>query len=498
MRSTFHILALLYQLLQYRIDQMILPIHRSPSFWLAPVLWFSQKNNHLAPRGKRLADCLIQLGPICIKMGQALSTRRDILPKDIADALETLQDNVPAFATDTAISMIEHTLGPIANTFARFDTMPLAAASIAQVHSAMRHDGREVIVKILRPNIHQRVEKDLRALRWLARWIERLHPQKKQLQAHALVETYARILKNELDLLKEASNYSQMRHYFQSDARMVVPKIHWDLTSNHLMVAERIWGIKISAIHQLTPAIDAKKLAVHGVGIFFEQLLDHNFFHADMHPGNIFVDIRNPWQPRYMAVDFGIVGTLSKSDQSYIAHNLVAFFNRDYETVAKLHLESGWVPADTSVQDMAASLRAIGESIYAKPLKDISFADLFSKLLHVARNYQMIVQPQLILLQKTLFNIEALGRSLYPELNIWDIAAPKLNRWVTEKHSIQTPLTTLHKQLPRLLHTLDQHLSSPSHSTPAPKATHPTFASFTYGVLLGVFLTALLMIYLPK
>lgn len=464
--------------LKYRVDRLLLPKLRRPSFWLCSFIPGLPQHS---PE-KSIALCLIELGPLFVKFGQVISTRRDLLSKNLATELAQLQDNVPAFCSKTASSLIEQSLGPLSEHFSHFNPTPLASASIAQVHSATRHDGREVVIKVLRPGVVAAVEKDLALLRLLARIVHTLHPLASQLQAPNLVDEYSQSVYRELDLLKEASNTSHMKHLSRNDTRLYIPNIHWDLCTSKVMVSERIYGVGIANIHALRKKrTSLTRLAENGVAIFFNQLLEYNFFHADMHPGNVFIDCKNPKHPRYIAVDFGIVGQLPKHDQLAIAHNLTAFLNRDYDTMVTLHIASGWVPSDICKSDMSASLRAIGESIHSRPLKEISFALLFSRLLMVAKQYRMIVQPQLALLQKTLFNIEALGRELDPELNIWQSAHPILNAWMQKQRT--------HTAFEKLTAALDYtHAQSTTPSSLAPTVqAHTVSKSAVFFILLFVF-----------
>ena len=386
-------------------------------------------------RGERLRLALEELGPIFIKFGQALSTRRDLLPADIADELARLQDRVPPFAADEARARIEAALGkPVAELFARFDEAPLAAASVAQVHTAALPDGREVVVKVLRPGIEGLIRRDLEVMHAIAALVERYWADLRRLRPIEVVREYEKTIMDELDLQREAANATQLRRNFAGSSLLHVPEIHWDLCRTDVIVMERIYGVPISDMARLRELkVNIQKLAEHGVEIFFTQMLRDNFFHADMHPGNIFVDVTDPENPKYAAVDFGIVGTLDPRDQSYIAANFLAFFDRDYRRVAELHVESGWVPAGTRVDELESAVRTVCEPIFDKPLKEISFGIVLLRLFETARRFKMTVQPQLVLLQKTLLNIEGLGRELYPDLDLWKTAQPLLRRWMKER-----------------------------------------------------------------
>ncbi len=401
-------------------------------FYLSPWTWFTRRRG---TRAERLRLALEELGPIFVKFGQLLSTRRDLLPVDIADELAKLQDRVPPFPGDIARARIEEELGsPVTSLFGSFDETPLAAASIAQVHAATLTDGRPVVVKVLRPGMREVIGRDLEVLHTLAALAERYWSDSRRFRPKEVVAEYEVTILNELDLMREAANASQLRRNFLGSTMLHVPEVHWDLCRREVMVMERIHGVQISDMARLRAAgTDIQKLAENGVTIFFTQVFSHNFFHADMHPGNIFVDISDPANPKYAAVDFGIVGTLDPRDQLYLAGNFLAFFERDYRRVAVLHIESGWVPAGTRVDELESAVRTICEPIFNKPLKEISFGLVLLRLFEIARRFQMQIQPQLFLLQKTLLNIEGVGRDLYPELDIWKTALPILKRWMRER-----------------------------------------------------------------
>ena len=439
MRHFPRLFTMLYLIFAYRLDRMVLSRLRCPSFWLAWII--PNRAKYCKDDGERIQQALLALGPIAIKFGQSLSCRNDYFSPVIIQGLSSLQDQVPPFEFSEVQRMVESALGPLTSNFSTFDPVPHASASIAQVHFATRRDGRSVAVKILRPNIHTLVAKDCQVILFCAGLLEKFHPKASKLRALESAREYQRTTLNELDCLKEAANTDAMRDLYLDDPRLVVPKIHWDLCRPSIMVSQRLDGLPISQIYtcnNTNPDLDLKRLARHGVELFFDQLLEHNFFHADMHPGNVLVCVKNPKFPIYMAVDFGIVSSLTPQDQLYIASNLSAFFKRDYRRVAQLHVDSGWVPKHTHVLDMAASLRAVGESIHAKPIREISFAALFASLLAVAKDYDMIVQPQLLLLQKTLFNIEALGRNLDGDLNLWTIAHPIVENWLARQTAFRS------------------------------------------------------------
>ncbi|MBI5450270.1 MAG: ubiquinone biosynthesis regulatory protein kinase UbiB [Gammaproteobacteria bacterium] len=414
------------------LDEVIFATHLFRPFrfvlWLLPWHWLPRR---LPPRAVRLRRTLEDLGPIFIKFGQILSTRRDLLPDDIADELARLQDNVRPFPGQQARAIIERAYGrPLAGMLNNFDPQPLASASIAQVHTALLPDGREVIVKVVRPGIRREIERDIDLLYALADLATRYWPDGRRLRPRAVVAEFEKTLLDELDLQREAANASQLRRNFAGSPLLYVPEVHWEYTRRNVMVMERIHGTPISDIATLKRHnIDLKQLAERGVEIFFTQVFSHNFFHADMHPGNIFV---SP-QGQYIAVDFGIVGTLRPEDQHYLAENFLAFFNRDYRRVAELHVQSGWAPSGTRVDEFESAIRSVCEPIFERPLKDISFGRLLLHLFQTARRFNMEIQPQLVLLQKTLLNIEGLGRQLYPELDLWQTAKPFLERWTADQ-----------------------------------------------------------------
>ncbi len=451
LRVAGRMLAIHRALVRYGLDDFVRATHLYRPlrffFWLSPWTWFRRRRG---TRGERLRRALEDLGPIFVKFGQVVSTRRDLLPPDIADELAKLQDRVPPFPGEAAQARIETALGrPVAELFGRFDAAPLAAASIAQVHAATLPDGREVVVKVLRPGMREVIGRDLEVLHALAGLAEDYWPDSRRFRPRDVVAEYEKTILNELDLMREAGNASQLKRNFAGSPMLHVPEVHWDLCRRDVMVMERIHGVPISDVARLRASgADIPKLAENGVTIFFTQVFSHNFFHADMHPGNIFVDVSDPANPRYAAVDFGIVGTLDPRDQLYLAGNFIAFFERDYRKVAVLHIESGWVPAGTRVDELESAVRTLCEPIFNKPLKDISFGIVLLHLFEVARRFQMQIQPQLILLQKTLLNIEGLGRQLYPELDIWKTALPILRSWMRERNSPRAMLGILRDHWP--------------------------------------------------
>jgi ubiquinone biosynthesis protein len=445
-------------LVRHGLDDFVRATHLYRPFrflvYLSPWTWFQRSVG--VTRGERLRLALEELGPIFVKFGQALSTRRDLLPADIADELAKLQDRVPPFEGTIAAASIEKAFGlPLADIFSSFETAPLAAASIAQVHVAALKSGREVIVKILRPGMREIIDLDLEVLHYLAELADQYWVEARRLRPVDLVCEYLKTILDELDLLREAGNASQLKRNFAGSPLLYVPEVHWDYCRVNVMVMERIHGVIISDIEELRArGTNIRKLAENGVEIFFTQVFRDNFFHADMHPGNIFVQTDDPQSPRYAAVDFGIVGTLQPRDQHYLAENFMAFFDRDYARVAALHVESGWVPRGTRVDELETAVRTVCEPIFNKPLKDISFAQVLLRLFETARRFDMQVQPQLILLQKTLFNIEGLGRQLYPELDLWQTAQPFLRKWMRARSSPRAMLRQIRARWPDTLMAL--------------------------------------------
>jgi len=436
-----------FVLARHGLDEIILATHLFRPFrflyYMAPWNWIPRKRG---PRGVRIRRALEELGPIYVKFGQILSTRQDLLPDDIAQELTHLQDDVPPFPGSVAKAQIEKEFGqPVAILFEQFDETPLASASIAQVHTARLKDGTEVVIKVLRPNVRHFIERDVNLLYTVAELAERYWQTGRRLRPCEVVAEFEKTLYDELDLLREAANASQLRRNFAGTNLLYVPEVYWDYCRPEIMVMERIRGIQISDIKGLRASgIDLKQLSERGVEIFFTQVFRHNFFHADMHPGNIFVR----QDGRYMAVDFGIMGTLNPVDQRYLAENFLAFFNRDYRRVAELHVESEWVPDGTRVDEFESAIRTVCEPIFEKPLKEISFGNVLLRLFQTARRFNMEVQPQLVLLQKTLLNIEGLGRQLYPELDLWQTAKPFLERTMSEQLGTRALLRNLRENVP--------------------------------------------------
>ncbi len=438
---------------RYGLDELLAAVPGAGlarvAFRLTPEALRSRRSRAL-PRGERIRRALEELGPIFVKFGQILSTRRDLLPDDIAVELARLQDRVPPFDPALARSQIETALGaPVGELFATFDAQPLASASVAQVHAATLHSGQRVVLKVLRPGIEATIRGDVELLKLIARLALRYVGEARRLRPVEVVAEFEKTIFDELDLVREAANAAQLRRNFDGSKALYVPEVHWDYCREKVLCLERIDGIPVADVAALNGiGVDFKKLAERGVEVFFTQVFRDNFFHADMHPGNIFVSRREPQDPQYIAVDFGIVGSLTDADRHYLAGNFLAFFERDYRRVAQLHVDSGWVPADTRVEDFEASIRTVCEPIFEKPLAEISFGHLLLRLFQVARRFDMQVQPQLVLLQKTLLNIEGLGRQLYPQLDLWQTAKPYLERWMREQIGPRAVFGKLREQLP--------------------------------------------------
>jgi ubiquinone biosynthesis protein len=438
------LLKILLTLLQQRLYRFVL--FRKP---------WQQQNPQ---RGIALRTAFEKLGPLFVKFGQILSVRRDFLPDDIVDELEKLQDQVPAFPGHQAVEILEKVYKkPISKVFAEFDQTPLASASVAQVHTAKLHSGDDVVVKILRPGIKKIIKRDIALLYQLAKWVSWVWKDAARLRLSEVIAEFEHSIANELDLMIEAGNASQLRRNFTNSPLIYVPEVYWEYSHAQVMVMERIYGMRVSDMDALNAQqVDLKKLAERGVEIFFTQVFRDRFFHADMHPGNIFVANHKPNNPQYIAVDFGIMGSLNEEDQRYLAEILLAFFNRAYYQVALLHVKSGWVPKETRVEQFEASIRAACEPIFSKPLKDISFAKLLLRLFQTAKRFDMQVQPQLLLLQKTLMNVECLGRQLYPELDLWSTAKPFLERWLKSQFGFGQLFSKLQQTVPLLLSKLPE------------------------------------------
>ena len=457
-RAFRRILGIQRVLIKYGLDELITATHMLRPlrflFWLLP-----RRRDSSAPLGERIRLALEELGPIFVKFGQAVSTRRDLLPRDIADELAKLQDAVPPFPAEQAIAVLNEAYGrPVEEVFKRFDVEPFAAASIAQIHTARLPNGTEVIVKVLRPGVLEQIERDLDVLRVLAGLADRYWEHGKRLRPLEVVAEYERTIIDELDLLREAANAAHLKRNFEGSDMLYVPEVYWDYCRPEVLVQERIYGIPIKDMEALrAPGTNIQALAENGVEIFFTQVFRHNFFHADMHPGNIFVIVTDPDKPKYAAVDFGIVGSLNQEDKRYLAENFLAFFDRDYRRIAKLHLDSGWVPADTRIEHLEDAVRTVCEPIFNKPLAEISFAQVLMRLFRVAQRFNVEIQPQMILLHKTLFNVEGLGRELYPQLDLWKTAHPVLKRWMDEQVGPRAMFDDLRENLPQIRQAL-RHL----------------------------------------
>jgi ubiquinone biosynthesis protein len=471
MMRLLRLARILVTVFRFGLDEVALSNLKSP--WLQRFLRVATLGRNLsAPRAVRLRLALVDLGPIFVKFGQALSTRRDLLPTDIAEELTKLQDRVPPFDSALAVREIERVLGhPIDEIFQSFELTPVASASIAQVHLAVLKpdaakgfaEPREVAVKVLRPGMRAAIEKDLGLMEVGATLVEKLWRDGRRLRARAVVAEFDKILHDELDLMREAANASQLRRNFANSRLLRVPEMYWDYCQTSVLVMERMRGVPVSQVDQLRAAgIDIKQLSSNAVEVFFTQALRDGFFHADMHPGNIYVGVEGEDAGRWIALDFGIVGTLADGDKNYLAQNFLAFFRRDYKRVAELHVESGWVPAATRVDELESAIRAVCEPIFDRPLKDISFSQVLLRLFETSRRFNVEVQPQLVLLQKTLFAIEGLGRQLDPDLDIWKTARPFLERWMQTQMGFKgleerlryeaSQWSQLLPQLPRLVH----------------------------------------------
>ena len=497
---------ILYVVGKYRLDTL-LDKKRLPSLLrlaLSPVLLFGPAR---ASRGERLRRALEELGPIFIKFGQLLSTRPDMVPADICAEINQLQDNVPPFSADLFKARIEAALSAqVDDLFAQFDIQPLASASIAQIHQATLKDGRQVVVKAVRPDIEKTIYQDMRLLFTLARLLAKYSADGRRLRPVDVVRDYETVIWGELNLQAEGANTSLLRHNFDNSPLLYVPEVYWPYSNEKVLVMERIRGVPVTQIEDLEAAgINFKRLAERGVKIFFTQVFEHNFFHADMHPGNIFVDVTDPQNPRYIAIDCAIMGSLSSDDQFYMARNLLAIFERDYQQVAELHVRSGWVPKDTSIVEFTSAIRAVCEPIFERPLRDISLGHMLISLFTTARKFNMQVQPSLVLLQKTLLNIEGLGRQLYPELDLWTTAQPFLQQWLRDRYSPKSIYRQFKQQLPDLLEHLPkippllyqaiENFQQPTEDLPSNSKEHPSqkasrakiFGTVITGAGIGLF-----------
>lgn len=447
-------------LVKYGLDEIILATHLFRPlrfvFYLSPATWFHRER--VGSRGERLRLAFEELGPIFMKFGQMLSTRRDLLPRDIADELERLQDRVPPFPSAQAKAIINQAYGmPLESVFASFEETPLAAATIAQVHGARLKDGKDVVVKVVRPGIQALIERDIEVLFALADLADRYWEDADRLRPVELVHEYQRTILDELDLKREAANASQLKRNFAGSSLLYVPDVYWDYCRKNVMVMERVYGVLINNVEELRRrGANIERLAENGVEIFFTQAFRHNFFHADMHPGNIFVLLDDPQHPRYAAVDFGIVGSLSARDQHYLAENFAAFFDRDYRRIAQLHIDAGWIPQHVRVDELESAVRTVCEPIANKPLREISFGQVLISLFEAAQRFDAQMQPQLMLIQKTLLQIEGVGRQLYPDLDLWKTAQPLLRQWAKERWSPENIWRETRAQVPDFLEALTQ------------------------------------------
>ncbi|WP_310609814.1 ubiquinone biosynthesis regulatory protein kinase UbiB [Limnohabitans sp.] len=470
---------IVFIVLRFGLDELVLTSFQKPGLRLLARI-VSIGRDLSAPRGQRLREALEHLGPIFVKFGQVLSTRRDLLPPDIADELALLQDRVPPFPSDAAVAIIERAFGrPLNDIFVDFTHKPVASASIAQVHFAVIHDRngatREVAVKVLRPGMLTVIDKDLSLMRMMAGWVDRLSADGKRLKPREVVAEFDKYLHDELDFMREASNAAQLRRNMEGLNLVLIPEMVWDFCRDDVIVMERMKGVPISQVEQLRAAgVDIPKLARDGVTIFFTQVFRDGFFHADMHPGNIQVSLEPATFGRYISLDFGIVGTLTETDKEYLAQNFTAFFRRDYKRVAELHVESGWVPADTRVDELESAIRAVCEPYFDRPLKEISLGLVLMRLFQTSRRFNVEIQPQLVLLQKTLLNIEGLGRQLDPNLDLWSTAKPFLETWMLDQVGpkklwkqlvAEAPrYAKLLPELPRLVHDFLKHRQNDSNA----------------------------------
>lgn len=451
MRSLIRLIQINFTLARFGLDEIVLSMHFFRPLYLLglinPFNWF--RDNDLS-QAERLRLCIESLGPIFIKFGQMLATRRDLFGDEIADELEKLLDRVPPFPWPQARDIVEQQLGmPLEQAFKRFDENEIASASIAQVYAAILPDGQDVVVKIVRPGIEQAIRRDIEVLELLAKMADRYWDEARRVKPLQIVREFETTIMNELDLVREAANASELRRNFEDSPDLYVPFVHWDYCRPRVMVMERINGIPVTDIKQLQAhEINFEILSRKGVEIFFTQVFRHNYFHADMHPGNIFVAGETPDDPKYIAVDFGIMGSLSSGDQRYLAENFAAFFNRDYRRVAELHVDSGWVDRDTRIDEFEASIRSVCEPMFQRPLSEISFGQLLLRLFQTARHFNMEIQPQLLLLEKTFLHIEGIGRQLYPQLDLWDTAKPFIEGWLSEQLGVRALVKGMKKNLP--------------------------------------------------
>ena len=494
-----------FTLLNWHLVKIALT-HQLPQLFLGPIPWATQLSYLLWPRttysaqqqteSDRILQAFHALGPIFIKFGQIISTRIDMLPDNVVAILAQLQDNVPPFQAEQAEKIISKNIGkPLRHIFKNFNPNPIGSASLAQVHSAQLQNNRTVVIKILRPKLKININRNLKTLYQLAAIIDHYHPNGEIIRATEVIQDYDTAIHNEIDLSIEAANCSQMYRNTRSDSTVHIPKVIWQYCCKNMIVTEFVPGLEVSNIKKLRQhKVNTRILAHHLLLLFLKQTFEHNFFHADMHPGNILIDCKIPTKPIIGLVDFGIVGTMTKLDQFAIAQNLIAFFNRDYDRIIELHIASGWIPPIENRQNMMNQIRAIGEPLYAKPLKEISFAKVLAALIQIARQYHMIVQPQLILLQKTIFNIEALARRLDPELNLWENAKPFVENWIKKQYSITKSLQALSQKAPQIIHQLCHAPTTPTirktdnvipRTPKKAQRAHPIFAT-AIGFIAGI------------
>lgn len=493
LRSLGRLIKIISVGIYYGLDQVVLPRMLSPSVLLK--IFPTHRKLLSKPLGNRLCLCCISLGPLFIKLGQMVSIRHDLFSDDIVIPLARLQDNVPPFDTDLAVSTIESSFNkPLYELFLAFNPKPIASASIAQVYEATLPGGENVVVKVLRPKLEVLIKRDIRLMRLLARlicFVKRWN----QYTLQSLIDQYAYTLEQEADLTKEACHYSQMRHNFENDNRLFVPKVYWKHTNQQVLTVERIHGIPMAEANRL-PKRDRKRLAENGVSIFFTQVFKHRFFHADMHPGNMFIIPKKP--PQFAACDFGIVGTLNTKDQYYLAENFLAFHKRDYMKIAKLHIEAGWVSEDTSLIQFESAIRHVCEPIFSKPLEEISIAELLIRVVRACRPFNLKMQPQLLLLQKTLFYVEAMGRSLYPQLNLWEASEPFVQSYMRERTSPISGFNHLKAELPRLYEIAPKLPFLLKNKLEKQENSNSTlYEFFSYGLISGILLSNKHLLTLP-
>ncbi len=490
----------------YRVDHMSGKISIRALGTLLRVLHpFSSRQAKTLERGKRLRLALQSLGPIFVKFGQVLSTRRDLLPPDLADELALLQDQVEPFPGDQARKLIEKELGEdILALYREFDETPLASASVAQVHAAVMHSGKKVVVKVIRPGIARTIKKDIDLLLALAGFAGKVSAEARRVKPREMVHEFERTIYDELDMQREAANASLLRQHWLDSEDLYIPKIYWTHTHDRIMTMERVYGIPIGNMKALTDAgVNLEKLAIRGVKVFYTQVFRDNLFHADMHPGNIFVNADDPQDPMLISLDFGIVGSLSTTDQRYIAENFAALFERNYRRVAELHIEAGWVPAETRLDELESATRAVCEPQLSRPLAEVSFGELLFKLFEVAKRFELEIQPQLIMLQKTLLNIEGLGRTLYPKLDAWEVAKPILKDIMRKKYGPRATLKNIREKLPLWIEQapempglMHQYLSQlPRQNVPAPEEKKVKGSIPLAIIATGIAIPALLSLY---